>query len=84
MVGQQSATATTIRDPAFIFQSGRYPGRRLYYKPFVLPKPFHKAYLLVVIAYDGDGKNGEVITAFPTANIKQGDILIWSKYSTME
>ena len=84
MAGQQSATVATLRDPSFVFQSSRYPARRLYYKPFVLPEPYHRAYLLVVVAYDRDGKKGTVVTAFPTANIKQEDILLWSKYNTTE
>ncbi len=82
MVGQQLAVESTVRDPAYEYKSGRYPDRRLFYKPFVLPGPFHRTYLLVVVGYrTRDGfSTGSVITAFSTANMKQGYILIWSKY----
>ena len=80
--GQQSAVSATIQEPIYIYQSGRYPRRRVFYRPFVLPAPFQRNYLLVVIEYRGgvNRRRGEVITAFATINIKEGDILIWSKY----
>jgi hypothetical protein len=82
MEGQQSAVVSTLNDPLSVYQSGRYPDRRLFYRPFVLAGPFHRTYLMVVVAYRTrrGTMTGEVVTAFSTANIKQGDILIWSKY----
>lgn len=79
---QQSAVSITVQEPIYIYQSGRYPERRLFYRPFVLPAPFRNSYVLVVIAYRGSGdrRRGEVVSAYATANIKEGDILIWSKY----
>ena len=82
MQDQQGAVVTTIRDPAYIYQSSRYPNRRLLYRPFVLPAPYYQSYALVVIDYRGSGsrRTGEVVSAYSTANIKTRDILIWSKY----
>ena len=82
MVGEQIAVESAVREPIYVYQSGRYPNRRLFYKPFVLSGPFHRTYLLVVVEYRTRGgvSTGSIITAFSTANIKQGDILIWSRY----
>ena len=82
MASQQGAVATTIRDPVFIYQSDRHASRKIFYRPFILSPPYFQSYLRVVIEYRGTGTNrrGTVVTAFPSANIRQGDILIWSKY----
>ncbi len=84
MRGNQGAVCTTIRDPVYIYQSNRYLGRRLYYRPFTLPQPFYSTYTLVVVQYKGQGskRRGEIVSAYATANIKAGDILIWWKYET--
>lgn len=84
MRGNQGAVCATIREPVFIYQSNRYPGRRLYYRPFTLPHPFYSTYTLVVVQYEGEGsrRGGEIVSVYATANIKARDILIWSKYNT--
>ena len=84
MEDQQGAVIGAIGNPAYIYQSERYPQRRLLYRPFILPKPFDRTYLLVVIEYrtSRGQRRGEVVTAFSAFNIKQRDILIWSKYET--
>jgi hypothetical protein len=80
MAGQQSAIMACCNNPYQVYQSGRYPQRLIYYKPFALPKPFDRYYLLVVVEYSGSGARhrGKIVTAFASANIKRGDILIWS------
>lgn len=84
MRGQQSAVEVALRDPVYVYQDGRHLGRRIFYRPFTLPKPYDRYYLRVVIRYfAAHGKErGEIITAFSSANIRQGDIRIWSKYET--
>ncbi|GEM_PF-1432973 len=84
MLEQQGAVITTVRDPVYVYQSARYARRRLFYRPFVLSGAFNRFYLLVVVQYKGNGRNttGEIVTAYSTANIKEGDALIWSKYET--
>ena len=84
MAGHQSAVSQTIRDPVYVYQSTRYANRRIHYRPFILPGPYHQYFLMVVIAYDRRGNRtyGEIVTAFPTANTKEGDILRWSKFQT--
>lgn len=82
MEGNEGAVVAALREPTHEYQSDRYPNRRIYYRPFILPKPYYQSYLRVVIAYQGSGTRarGELVTAFPSANIRGGDILIWSKY----
>ena len=82
--GQQAAVATTIRDPVYIYQDNRYARRRLLCRPFMLPQSFYNYYLRVVVEYRGDGsrRRGTVVTAFVSADIREGDVLIWSKYET--
>ena len=84
MSGHQSAVTVTLRDPAFEYQDSRHLRRKIYYRPFVLPGQFNRYYVRVVVEYRGTGnrKRGVVVTAFASANIREGDILIWSKYET--
>ena len=82
MRDQQAAVSATITQPVFIYQDRAHPRRHVYYRPFVLPEPYYRYYLRVVVEYHGHGdrKRGALVTAFAAANIRQGDVLIWSKY----
>ena len=82
MEGNEGAVVVALKDPTHEYQSDRYPNRRIYYRPFTLPDPYYQSYLRVVVAYHGTGagETGELVTAFPSANIRHGDIEIWLKY----
>ena len=80
MMGWEAYVKTTIENPYQIYQDGRHPKRKTYYRPFILPKPFHTQYLRVVVEYRKRrfrGVRGYVVTSFPCQGIREGDILIW-------
>jgi hypothetical protein len=80
MIGCDAHVKTTIENPYQIYQDSTHLNRRIVYKPFILPKPFHTEYLRVVVEYRRRflrGMIGYVVTAFATRNIRKGDILIW-------
>lgn len=82
MEGWEAYVKTTIEEPYQVYQDGRHPNRKNFYKPFILPKPFHTQYLRVVVEYRKRrfrGIRGYVITSFPCRGIGQGDILIWER-----
>ena len=73
----QEAVRITISQPKHKYRSGRFPHRKLYYRKDVLPPPYEREYLLVIVNYpaslDGEGK---VLSAYKTRRIKEGDVLI--------
>ncbi|MBI4332555.1 MAG: hypothetical protein HY673_14885 [Chloroflexi bacterium] len=77
----QSYVKDAIEKPYQVYQDGRNPGKRVIYKPFVLPPPYQLQYLRVVVEYRqsrGKSSKGYVVTAFPCQGQRKGDILIWS------
>ena len=81
MKGCEVYVQTAISNPYQIYQDSANIRKKIIYKPFILPKPFHTQYLRVVIEYKRkpfSGLKGYVLSAFPCANIKKGDILIWT------
>ena len=83
MEGQQAAVITVLRDPYHVWRSSRYRNRRLYYCPFVLPRPHEREYLLVVADYPPGRESGRIITAYARPNIIRGDTLLWLRPNAM-
>ena len=84
MKGCESYVQATIQNPYQVYQDARHIDRRILYKPFILPHPFDKYYLRVVIKYEQkkppSNARGYVLTAFPSTK-RKGDILIWQNSS---
>ena len=66
----------TIGNPEHKYRSGRFPLRKLYYRRNVLPPPYEREYLLVIVNYPVDLDEGRVLSAYKTRRIKEGDDLI--------
>jgi len=81
MKGCEMIVKAAIERPYQVYQDGRHAARRIIYKPFVLPKPFHTQYLRVAIEYRKKKitrrLQGYVLTAFACQGKRTGDILIW-------
>jgi hypothetical protein len=81
MEGCEMIVKTAIEKPYQVYQDGKHTNKRIIYKPFVLPKPFHTQYLRVAIEYHRGKINrklqGYVCSAFACQTKKKGDILIW-------
>ena len=80
MKGCEMTVKVAIEKPYQLYQDGKHPNKRIIYKPFVLPKPFHTQYLRVAIEYH-KGKisrklQGYVCSAFACRSKRKGDILI--------
>ena len=78
--GCEAHVKATVENPYRIYQDPRHPNRRILYRPFILPKPFHTQWLRVAIEYRKPrfGKlRGYTVTAFACTGVRQGDILIW-------
>jgi len=83
MIGCEAHVKATVENPYRIDQDARHTNRKIFYKPFILPRPFHTQYLRVVIEYR-KGRlfkdiRGYIITAFPCKTCRKGDILIWKQ-----
>jgi hypothetical protein len=81
MGGCEVYVQTAIRNPYQIYQDSAGIRKKIIYKPFILPKPYHTQYLRVIIEYKKRPYRrlkGYVLSAFPCENIKKGDILIWT------
>ena len=77
MVNQQEVVRITINNPEHRYRSGRFPHRKLYYRRNVLPPPYEREYLLVIVNYPASlGEEGRVLSAYKTRRIKEGDDLI--------
>lgn len=82
MRGCEVHVKTAIEKPYQIYQDPRHPNTRIIYKPFILPEPFHTQYLRVAVKYRQRlfrGLRGYVLTAFPCAGKRKGDIFIWEE-----
>ncbi|MBE0431327.1 MAG: hypothetical protein IBX67_05830 [Dehalococcoidia bacterium] len=79
--GCEMIVKTAIEKPFQVYQDGRHANRRIIYKPFVLPKPFHTQYLRIAIEYHrgkvSRNMQGYVCSAFACQTKRKGDILIW-------
>lgn len=73
--------AETVKTPYQVYQDVVHPRRRNFYNPFVLPRPYNRTYLKVVVEHRRmvGRKVGMVITAYPTPNIKPGERLLWQR-----
>lgn len=69
----------TIENPLMICSDATNPNREVYYSFGVLPAPFDKLYLKIVIEFsERAGKRyGTVITAFTPDTPKTGEKVIW-------
>ena len=71
-----------IEQPYRVYQDKRHLHRKIYYRPFILPKPFHMQYLRVVVEYRErrfSSERGHVVTAFACTEVREGDILLWEE-----
>jgi hypothetical protein len=75
----EAYVTTAIREPYQIYQDSSNLQKKVIYKPFILPKPYDRQYLRVVMEYHKKKKVAYICTAFPCVNKKKGDILIWEK-----
>lgn len=74
----------TIIDPDLVYDSGRRPNRKLFYREARQPPPFSERYILVIVAYDDlpEGVVGVVVTAYPIEGLSEsdeGDTLAWQR-----
>lgn len=76
MVNQQEAVKLTLSNPEYRYVSGRFPDRRLYYRRGILPPPYEREFLLVIVNYPADLLEGRVLSAYKTRRTKDGDELI--------
>ncbi len=82
MKGCEAIVNAAVNNPYEIYQDRSDISKKVIYKPFVLPEPFHTYYLRVVIEYKQlkfRGIRGYVRTAFSCSNKKKGDILLWGE-----
>ena len=79
--GPEEAVRLVISQPLYVYRDARYSNRKVYYLPFVLPAPYDRFYLKVVVAYDMEGgrMKGQVITAFGEETVRESDELLWTR-----
>ena len=80
MNGCEAYVKVAIERPYQIYQDSSNVNKRVIYKPFILPEPFHRWYLRVVIEYKKRPlrkMTGYVRTAFSCQNKKRDQILLW-------
>ncbi|MGH2616749.1 MAG: hypothetical protein ACRDJC_16060 [Thermomicrobiales bacterium] len=69
----------TLEAPDFIVSDFDNPDGLNYYRLAVLPSPYDRLYLKVVVSFRRIGSSviGEVITAYPTGQIARGEVQRW-------
>ena len=69
----------TLEAPDFIVSDFDNPDGLNYYRFGVLPPPYSRLYLKVVVSFRGIGSTavGDVITAYPTGKIARGEVQQW-------
>lgn len=83
MAGQEAIVQQTLTDPICVNHDKDFPDRENFYRPFVFRPPRTLAYMKVCVEFRnrafGQGARGEVVTAYPTTSIKQGEARKWSQ-----
>lgn len=82
MIGCETYVKASIEQPYQICQDTTHIDRKVIYKPFILPKPYHTYYLRIVIEYKEKlfrGIRGYVVTAYPCTSRKTGEVVLWQK-----
>ena len=76
---QVEAIRATLEIPDYIVSDVDNPDGLNYYRFGVLPPPYHRLYVKVVVSFQQIGSNvvGEVITAYPTRRIARGEVQRW-------
>ena len=79
MAAQETAVVATIERPLAIYQDANRANRRVFYRQGVLPHPFNRAYLRVVVEYRRHraGERGHAVTAFAVLRPKRGETILW-------
>ena len=73
------AVRATLTAPDFIVTDFDNPDGLNYYRFGVLPPPYSRLYLKVVVSFRGSGSPavGDVITAYSTGRIARGEVQQW-------
>ncbi|MGH8574830.1 MAG: hypothetical protein ACREX8_20035 [Gammaproteobacteria bacterium] len=73
------AVRATLEAPDFIVSDFDNPDGLNYYRLAVLPSPYDRLYLKVVVSCRRIGSSviGDVITAYPTGQIARGEVHRW-------
>ena len=79
LAAQVEAIRTTLEAPDFIVSDFDNPDGLNYYRFGVLPSPYDRLYLKVVVTYRQRASVmiGDVITAYPTGKIARGEVQQW-------
>lgn len=72
-----TAVERTVRRPQRVTTDKDDPDREVFYRRGILPVPYHRDYLKVVVQFDNDAGQGRIVTAFATAVIKAGEPQRW-------
>ena len=76
------AVEVTIREPDFINHDTDYGDRDVYYRRGLLPDPYHKDYVKVVVVVEHARTfrtYGRIISAYATPDVKRGEKRKWPK-----
>ena len=78
MTGWEEEVKAAIQSPSFgVYQDANRQERQIYYRRHT----GKQRYMKVVVAFF-EKDSGSVVTAFPTASMKAGEKLIWTKSSS--
>jgi hypothetical protein len=79
VAGQVDAVRDTLEAPDYIVSDVDNPDGLNYYRLAVLPSPYHRLYLKVVVTFRrfGSAAVGDVVTAYPTGRIARGEVQWW-------
>ena len=81
MVGQESAVDMTVAAPERVMTDVDVPHRLSFYRTGVLPGRYRRWFLKVCAHFsppdDAGNIIGEIVTAYPTPNLKRGETQLW-------
>lgn len=76
LTDQLEALHATLMNPEVVMHDTIFEDRENVYRPGLLPSPLDHLYLKVVVAFRHTDA-GEVVTAYPTSQIKPGEVQKW-------
>jgi len=83
MVGCHKYISTCLEDPTYVYSDVSHPdSRQCFYRPFTLPEPYRNTFLKVVVECLTGDAEGRVLSAYPTVNIKPGEVQLWPPLTT--
>jgi hypothetical protein len=77
LIGADWAVSVTLTDPQQLRNDKNQDNVEVFYREVVLPSPYGRSLLKVVVSFADDPDEGEVLSAYPVDNVSPLEVQIW-------